>query len=220
MTYPPISLKVWGDFACFTRAEMHTERVTYEVPTPSAARGILEAIFWHKPMRWRIREIRILKPVRHFSILRNEVKSKMSERSDGLSITDDRAQRHSLILRDVSYVITADAHVPPGTLDSDGRPADAAKYRDQFRRRVERGQCFHRPYLGCREFAADFGPVTGGVDEVPEEINAELGTMLFDMDFTVLPPRPIFFQAKLVDGVLHVPQEPYEERQQQNGAQQ
>jgi len=213
MTYSPVSVKIWGDFACFTRPEMHTERVTYETPTPSAARGILEAIFWHKPMKWHVREIRVLKPIRHFSILRNEVISKASVGVEGIDSTDpkQRAQRHSLILRDVAYIITADAFVSPGTTDHDGHLVDPAKYRDQFRRRVERGQCFQRPSLGCREFAADFGPVVG--DEQPIDYSGALGRILFDMDYSnPAEPKARFFEAKLVRGVLCVPPELYGER--------
>src|SRR5579871_3699789 len=105
--YPPLCVKVTGEFACFTRPESKIERVSYPVMTPSAARGVLDAIFFHKPMRWRIREIAVLRRIQHFSILRNELRSRMSERSDGVSITDDRSQRHTLGLRDVGYIIKA-----------------------------------------------------------------------------------------------------------------
>jgi|SRR5579871_2539218 len=201
-SYPPVSVKVWGRYACFTRPEAKVERVSYEVPTPSAARGMLEAIFFHKPMQWRVREIAILRPVRHFSMLRNEVNSKASERSGGISIMDDRTQRHTLGLRDVVYIIRADVHMPP-----DCGETDPAKYRDQFRRRVERGQCFHRPYLGCREFAAYFGPPDG--DETPIPITVDLGLMLFDIDYGE-NNTPRFFEARLENGVLHVPATLYE----------
>lgn len=203
--YPPLEVKVWAEYACYTRPENKVERVSYEVPTPSAARGVLEAIFFHPPMQYRVREIRVLKPVRHFSILRNEVKSRAHKGSDGLKIVDDRTQRHTLGLRDVSYIIRADVHIPPGTTD-----ADTAKYRDQFRRRVERGQCFHRPYLGCREFAADFAPVDGTEQPVDEDM--DLGLMLFDMVYgpTGGPARPVFFEARLEKGVLRVPGRLYE----------
>jgi CRISPR-associated protein Cas5d len=202
MQYPPLEVKVWGDLACFTRPENKVERVSYEVMTPSAARGVLEAIFFHKPMQWRVREIVVLKPIRSFSMLRNEVSARMSDRSDGVSITDWRTQRHTLGLRDVEYLIRADVHVPPGSTD-----ADPAKYRDQFRRRLDRGQCFHRPYLGCREFAAHFSAPDGA--EKPEPITRDLGLTLFDVDYG---PRnvPRFFGAKIDKGVLRVPPEFYE----------
>lgn len=201
--YPPVEVKVWGDFACFTRPENKVERVSYEVPTPSAARGVLEAIFFHPPMQWRIREIAVLKPVRPFSILRNEVNCKASPQVDGIDIVERRAQRHSLILRDVAYIIRADVYIPPGSTS-----ADPAKYRDQFRRRVERGQCFHRPCLGCREFAADFSPVTP--EDKPLELSQDLGLMLFDLDYQEKRAYPYFFNAKLEAGVLRIPPELYE----------
>ena len=210
MQYPSVAVKVWGDFACFTRPEQKIERVSYEVPTPSAARGILDAIFFHKPMQWRVQEIAVLKPIRHFSILRNEVKSRMSERSAGLSITDDRSQRHTLGLRNVAYVIRADVWLPPGAVDQNGDPVTEEKYRAQFRRRVTRGQCFHRPYLGCREFAAQFGDVDE--TETPIAVTDTLGRMLFDIRFGAEENTPLFFDAKLEDGVLRVPQEHYERR--------
>ncbi len=203
MDYPPVEVKVWGDFACFTRPEAKVERVSYEVPTPSAARGILEAIFFHPPMRWRVREISVLNPIRHFSILRNEVKSKASARSEGLSITEERTQRHTLGLKKVAYIIKADVFVP-GSND----PVDTIKYRDQFRSRVKRGQCFHRPYFGCREFAADFAAPDGTETPIPE--TADLGLMLFDINYTPQGNVPRFFEARIENGILCVPDALYE----------
>ena len=146
---------MWGDYACFTRPEMKVERVTYPIPTPSAMRGVLEAIFWKPEFTWRIQEIWVLRPIRYFSILRNEVNSQMSNRSarnwerngGGYVASEDRAQRHTLALRDVDYLVRAQIEVKPHVQEN------PAKYRDQFRRRVIRA-LFHRPYLGCREFAA------------------------------------------------------------------
>lgn len=228
----PLEVKVWGDFACFTRPEFGVERVSYEVMTPSAARGILEAIFWKPEFRWRVREIAVLKPIRHYSILRNEMNSVQSERSarswqahgGGYYADDDRAQRHTLCLRDVAYIIRADVELKEHTTDH------PAKYRDQFRRRVKRGQCFTQPYLGTREFSAFFGPPDG--DEEPIEPGEEygLGLMLFDVEFEPEAKgkvayaghgadgrtvergnaRPRFFQARLSGGVLRVPPELYE----------
>src|SRR6266566_682904 len=131
-----VSVKVWGAFACFTRPELKAERVSYPVMTPSAARGVLEAVFWKPEFAWRVREIWVLKEIRRFSVLRNEVNHREWK----------TMQRHTLALRDVAYLIRADIAVKPGVGE------DPAKYRDQFRRRAERGQCYHRPYLGCREF--------------------------------------------------------------------
>jgi CRISPR-associated protein Cas5d len=202
MNYSPLALKVWGPYALFTSA-FKTERVTYDVMTPSAARGVLEAIFWHKPMQWRVREIVVLNEIKHFSIVRNEVNSRASPRNDGISITDDRAQRSSLVLRDVAYIIRADTYLPPDVTD-----VDVAKYRDQFRRRVGRGQCWQRPYLGCREFAASFGPVDG--TERPIGLTADLGRLLFDLDYGKDHATPRFFDARLDAGVLRVPDSLYD----------
>lgn len=201
--YPPVEVKVWAEYACFTDPAQKVERVSYPVMTPSAARGALEAIFWHKPMQWRIREIQVLKPIRRFSILRNEVNTKMSPSNRGLVITEQRAQRHTLGLRDVAYIIRADIYLPPGSEE-----IDPAKYRDQFRRRVERGKCFHRPYLGCREFAADFSLPDGS--ERPIDETFDLGLMLFDIRYSAKQNVPIFFPARLEQGVLYVPEVLYE----------
>ena len=211
--YPPVEVKVWGDFACFTRPEMKVERVSYDVITPSAARGVLEAIFWKPEFSWQIREIWVLKPIRHFSILRNEVKCKAivstakgwAENGGGYFAEDDRAQRHTLALRDVAYLIKADVVLKPHATD------DVAKYRDQFRRRVDRGQCHATPYFGCREFTAYFGRPAGG--EQPIDLNDDLGRMLFDIDYVPddsgrVAPR--FFGACLEAGILKVPVELYE----------
>ena len=227
---PPLEVKVWGDLACFTRPEFGVERVSYEVMTPSAARGILEAIFWKPEFRWLVREIQVLKPIRNYSILRNEMNTTQSaraarswERSGGGYYADeDRAQRHTLCLRDVSYIIKADIELKSHTNDH------PAKYRDQFRRRVKRGQCFTQPYLGTREFSAFFGPPDGG--EQPIDLDDDLGLMLFDVQF--VPDangrvsyaghdsngrevvkgnaQPRFFPARLEKGVLQVPAELYE----------
>jgi CRISPR-associated protein Cas5d len=209
---PPVEVKVWGDFACFTRPEMKAERVSYSVMTPSAARGVLEAIFWKPEFAWQIREIWVLRPIRHFSILRNEVNSKATlstargwaKTGGGYFADEDRAQRHTLALRDVAYLIKADVVLAPHATE------DVAKYRDQFRRRVNRGQCYHQPYLGCREFVASFGPPDG--TEQPINLTDDLGRMLFDLDYA--PDRsgrgtPHFFKARLENGVLKVSSELY-----------
>ena len=215
--FTPLQVRVDGPYACFTRPEMKVERVSYDVMTPSAARGLLEAIFWKPAFTWRVRRIHVLKPIRRQSILRTEVNSVQSARSargwakndgvGGYPADDDHTQRHTLALRDVAYLIEADVH-----LVGYGTDEHPAKYRDQFRRRVERGQCFHRPYLGCREFAATFGPPTG--DETAIDRSEDLGRILFDLDYSAEGDRntPIFFQASLEDGVLHVPQHLYDNR--------
>ena len=177
---------------------MKVERVSYSVMTPSAARGVLEAIFWKPEFTWQVREIHVLAPIRHFSLVRNEVNARMSPRGSGLDITEARTQRHTLGLVQPAYLIYADPLLRQGVSE------DVAKYRDQFRRRVERGQCYHRPYLGCREFAASFARPDGS--ERREPINEPLGLMLLDLEYRQdAPAEPHFFQAELVDGVLQVP---------------
>ena len=206
--YRPLEVLVWGPYACFTRPETKVERVTYPVPTPSAARGVLEAIFWKPEFRWRVQEIWVLKPIRYFSLLRNEVNSRQSEtaakkwaRDGGGYVTaEDRAQRHTLALRDVAYLIRGDVELKPGV------DAEPAKYRDQFRRRVEDGRCFQRPYFGCREFAAEFAKPAG--TERPVDLSDDLGSMLYDLEYAAGrsgKATPVFFPAKLERGVLHVP---------------
>jgi CRISPR-associated protein Cas5d len=210
MAHALLSVRVWGELACFTRPEMKVERVTYPVPTPSAARGVLEAIFWKPEFSWRIESIAVLKPIRYFSILRNEVNDRQSVRSalswagnSGGYRADDsksRAQRHTLALRDVDYVITAQIALRAHAND------DPAKYRDQFRRRVRDGRCFSTPYLGCREFSAAFGPPDG--NERPIDLSEDLGPMLFDLDYAPDGSGrgvPRFFSARLDHGVLRVP---------------
>lgn len=219
-----LEVKVWGNMACFTRPEMKVERVSYEVMPPSAARGILEAIFWKPEFQWRVREIWVLNPIRHFSILRNEMTSRQSERSDAAKgghyyadVGKNRAQRHTLALKDVAYVIRAEQKLAPHTTDP------LIKYREQFLRRVKKGQYFHHPYLGCREFPAHFGPLDDS--EKPITLSDDLGLLLFDMDYEPNPTgkikvyvhdgdkpkivkvqaKPVFFQARLDKGVLHVP---------------
>jgi CRISPR-associated protein Cas5d len=205
----PMQVEVCGDFACFTRPEMKVERVSYPIMTPSAARGVLEAIFWKPEFAWRVEEIAVLRDIRYFSILRNEVNSRASERSaraweksgDGFFADDPkrREQRHTLALRDVAYRISARIELHPHATD------DIAKYRDQFRRRVDSGRCFATPYLGCREFSAAFGPPS---DRASIDLTDELGTMLHDIDYEPTGGRftPRFFQARLDRGVLHVPE--------------
>ncbi len=208
--HPPVAVKVSGELACFTRPEMKAERVSYPVITPSAARGVLEAIFWKPEFRWEIREIRVLQPIRFTSFLRNEVKSKVSERSvaswikagrhDRYFADEDRTQRSMLALRDVAYVLLADA--VPHSSEQDAE----VKFRDQFRRRVARGQCYHMPYLGCREFAADFEEPSDADQPIPH--SETIGPMLFDLRYPNGgggPAEPVFFDASLDHGVLRLP---------------
>lgn len=175
-----VDLKVWGEYACFTRPEFKVERVSYPVITPSAARGVLEAIYWKPQMRYRIVEIGILKLGSQTSILRNEISDRQAPppkgKAGGLLVEEKRQQRSSLVLRDVCYRIKAWIDVRPD------KRQDAAKHPICFNRRVERGECFHRPYLGCREFVANFEAATPA--DVPNKtLNMEMGAMLFDIAY-------------------------------------
>ncbi len=206
---PALEARFWGEFACFTRPEMKVERVSYPLPTPSAARGMLEAIFWKPQCQWRVLEIEILKPIHYFSILRNEVQHRANVSvaaswamsGGGFDAAADRAQRHTLALRDVDYIVRAQLLVRPGVSE------DPAKFRDQFRRRVRSGRCFATPYLGCREFSASFGEPDGS--ERPIDRSEDLGPMLLDIEYANDASgrgTPRFFEAKLVQGIVHVPE--------------
>lgn len=209
MKYPPsISLKVWGDYACFTRPEMKVERVSYDVMTPSAARGVLEAIYWKPQIRWVIDQIHVLSPIRFTNLRRNEVASKVpvgnirkAMKGDasplGVYIEEDRQQRAALILRDVVYGITAHFELldPTETLQ---------KHFEMFKRRAAKGQYFHHPYLGCREFPCDYEWIDGEFPESPVEGVRDLGFILHDLDYTdSMTPR--FFRAVMRNGVIDVP---------------
>jgi CRISPR-associated protein Cas5d len=207
-------LEVSGDFACFTRPEMKVERVSYDVITPSAARSVFEAILWKPAIRWEVRRIEVLKPIKWISVRRNELKSKISvsnvkEAMNGtredlaMLIEDERTQRASLLLRDVAYRLHAEL-LPVG----DDARANPAKYREMFQRRAEKGQCVNQPYLGCREFAARFRLVTDPASEAPALTESrDLGWMLYDMDFAAVnDPKPRFFRADLQNGVIDLTQ--------------
>lgn len=201
-------LEVWGDYACFTRPEMKVERVSYDVITPSAARAIFEAILWKPAIRWHVRRIEVLRPIRWMTLRRNEVGSVASDRAGsdayrGIFIEDDRQQRAGLFLRDVGYRLHADMEF----LRQRDPEASAEKYRQIFERRANKGQCINQPYLGCREFAAGFGLVQEAAPSTPA-INEtrDLGFMLFDLDFSdVTDPQPRFFRAQMTAGVIEVP---------------
>jgi CRISPR-associated protein Cas5d len=213
-----IRVLVRGDRACFTRPEMKAERVSYDVITPSAARGILEAIHWKPAIRWTIDRITVLNPIRFETIRRNEVGSSLSAanvgkamklgRTDPLVVTveDDRQQRAATILRDVAYVV--DAHF---TLTARAGAEDSVgKHLDIFNRRLRKGQCFHAPCMGVREFAATFEPLNGPPPPVHPTLLGErdLGWMLHDIDFDA-GTTPHFFRARMVDGVVEVPALPF-----------
>lgn len=224
-------LETSGEYACFTRPEMKVERVSYDVITPSAARAIFEAILWKPAIRWRVTKIEVLKPIRWASVRRNEVGRTASKGSDGFFIEQERQQRATLMLRDVAYRLYAEFDfippekrgkvynpVPEYLLDSDEAeliqiPNDRkdekeAKYAAMFDRRASKGQCFHHPYLGCREFAADFrlvkDPDSEPVKPIPE--SKDLGWMFYDLDYSDPKNlRPHFFHAIMKQGVIIVP---------------
>jgi CRISPR-associated protein Cas5d len=226
-----VRVKVWGDYALFTRPELKVERLSYPVMTPSAARGILDAILFKPQMAWNVQRITVLKPSRFVPLRRNEVRGKIATRSvvgwmarpetfepyladsagRGGAGGPSRTQRNSLVLHDVAYLIEAApvltplANRPRGPQDDTGGRAGAdtvAKYVSMFRRRVAKGQCFHRPYLGCREFACSFAPPDG--TERPSDWSEGLGLMLYDLYFGRTGQIvPGFFDAEIRGGVLH-----------------
>jgi len=222
-------LEVWGDYACFTRPEMKVERVSYDVITPSAVRAIFESIFWKPAIRWQVKKIEVLHPIKWISVRRNEVAVVMSDRSDGFFIEDNRQQRAGLFLSDVRYRLYADlVFIPIGKrnkiynplpeylidkeeqaeFDHDPKDENPGKYNAMFERRARKGQCFNRPYLGCREFSCMFRLVDEPDKETVKPINEtrELGFMLYDMDFSNIEDiKPAFFKAKFENGVITVP---------------
>lgn len=197
----PFRLKVWGRNACFTRPEMKVERVSYDVMTPSAARGVLEAILWKPAIRWKVMQIDVLNPIKWESVRRNEVGAVMSPLASGLFIEEQRQQRAGLFLRDVAYTI----HAYFEKTDKAGEEDTVIKFQEMFLRRAERGQCYHRPYLGCREFASEFEVFTNG-KPLPEPIpiSQDLGWMLYDMDYKGKEPIPRFFRASLDNGRMMI----------------
>lgn len=211
-----VRLHIWGDYACFTRPEMKVERVSYDVITPSAARGILAAVHWKPAIRWVIDCIHVLKPIRFESVRRNELGSKISaSKVSGAMrrksvedlyalIEDDRQQRAATVLKDVVYVIEAHAVLTPQA----GEGETVAKHIEMFKRRATKGQCFQQPCMGVREFPAHFAWVDEGslpVSGLPEnERNRDLGWMLHDIDFDH-GNTPYFFRAEMINGVIQVP---------------
>ncbi|MBP9481109.1 type I-C CRISPR-associated protein Cas5c [Macellibacteroides fermentans] len=219
-------LEVWGDYACFTRPEMKVERVSYDVITPSSARSIFEAIFWKPAIRWQVKRIEVLNPIKWTSVRRNEIGSLMSERSSHILIEDNRQQRAGLFLKDVRYRIFAELEfvnpakrkavkkiVSDELADKDekilfGKDENPGKYNAMFERRAKKGQCFNQPYLGCREFSANFSFIENADNNPSSPIDEtrELGFMLYDMDFTnEKDPTAMFFRAKIDKGVVLVP---------------
>ena len=203
-----VKLMVWGDYACFTRPEMKVERVSYDVMTPSAARAILEAVYWKPAIRWVVDRIHVLKPIRFMNIRRNEVANKIPLKNVAAAMKDQqsplvlfieevRQQRAALVLRDVCYGIEAHFEYIGQEDKSDG------KHLDIFSRRAQEGKCFTQPYLGCREFSAGFSSVED-FPASPLTGTQDLGWMLHDIDFDN-DMQPRFFRAEMVDGTITVP---------------
>lgn len=215
-------IDVSGDYACFTRAEFKAERVSYPIITPSAARGLLEAVMWKPEMRWEIREIRVLNPLQQTTVMRNELGERQTR--NPVLVEALRQQRTSLILKDVKYRITAQIVLRPHATDP------LMKYAEQFVRRLERGQHYHMPYLGTREFAAR---VEAATEEItPQSLDLGIGQMLFDIAYRASTgrgelsfyrhgaegkrlvngqTRALFFNADVRQGILIVPPEKYRE---------
>lgn len=201
-------IEVWGNYACFSRPELKSERVSYDVMTPSAARGLVEAIYWHPGLKYYIDRIYVLSPIKFTNIRRNEVKatllasSALSAAKGGtppvMYTTQEIQQRAAMVLQDVHYVIACHFELTDKAAPGD----NAGKFQDILRRRLSKGQCYHTPYLGCREFPAKFREWQG--QAVPSiELTQELGWMLYDMDYS--DPQDIkaqFFRARLDHGVL------------------
>ena len=202
-------VRIRGERACFTRPEFKTERLTYDVLTPSAARGAIEAILWKPAIRWEIHKILLLAPIRYLQFKRNEVTSKIPvtlasrARAGGLPLDyfadEDRAQRNTIALRDVDYAVEAEFHMT----SKQGPDDNPKKFDEMFRRRLEKGQFHMQPYLGCREFLAIVEPYSGNPAPVSE--SRDLGYMLHDLRFGPKVNEPVFFRARLESGVIAIP---------------
>lgn len=209
-----VKVRVWGDYALFTRPEMKVERVSYDVMTPSAARGLMESVYWHPGLKWVIDRICVCRPIRFMNLRRNEVKEVASAAKARQIMTSEKGemyisaqeqiqQRASMLLRDVEYIIEAHFDMTPRAAASD----NPGKFQDIVKRRLIRGQFYHQPCFGCREFPAQFA-LCEEPFVCPEELKGtrELGFMLWDIDYgDPEDPRPMFFRAVLEDGVLQVP---------------
>jgi len=198
-----VRVKVTGEFACFTRPDLKVERMTYPCMTPSAARGILDSILWKPEFQWYVRKIWVLKPIKFYTIKRNEIKSKQG--STPIIIEDKRVQRNSIVLKDVAYII--EASIYQKEFSDKNRPGkyvgiNAGK-EGMFPRRVKKGQCWRRPYLGVREFSAEFMEPDG--TEQPIQDTIPIGGMLFDIFYDENgKPQPVFFYDVAVNnGILN-----------------
>lgn len=205
--FPDLVVETWGELACFTRPELKAERVSYPVMTPSAANGLLQAIFWKPQFNYVITRIEVLAPIQWIQLRRNEVQSmipdqRVKQMREGRGIrydaAEDRDQRNTVALRDVRYRI----HAQVATAVQEESPEE--RYRHQLRKRVERGACFSQPFLGCREFTAGFGPVDAAY-EVQRDCTQELGLMLHSIAYTSEGERYRWFRASLVAGAMDVP---------------
>lgn len=208
-----VFVEVWGDYACFSRPEMKVERVSYDVMTPSAARGLIEAIYWHPGMKWVIDRIYVCNPIRFTNIRRNEVKDTVNARKAKsimehggelyLATPESIQQRAAMVLQDVRYVIEAHFEMTEKANVTD----NPGKFQEIMRRRLEKGQCYHQPCFGVREFPANFCPCIQ-IPSCPDELQGErdLGWMLLDLDYRDMENiTPKFFRAVLRNGVLEVP---------------
>lgn len=203
-----IKLRVWGDYACFTRPEMKVERVSYDVMTPSAARGILEAIHWKPAIKWVIDRIHVVNTIRFENIRRNEVETKASRKREIIA-SEERQQRASMVLKNVEYIIEAhfDMSAKCGEEDT------PEKHYNIFLRRARLGQCFHRPYFGCREFPVSFELIENESERgsTVHQGEVDLGYMLLDQSYRLNEKGeatdiiPHFFRARMVDGVIEIP---------------
>ena len=209
---PTLRLRAHGPLACFTRPELKVERVSYPVMTPSAARGLIEAVLWKPAIRWIVERIQVLAPIETIAFRRNEVGTKAAKPAAATVskggpapryyADEDRAQRNTVALRDVDYLV--EAHME---LTSRAGPEDnMTKFVDMFERRVRKGQHFYQPYFGCREFAAFIDPADTAPPPIPSD--RDLGIMLWDLEHGEKHHRPVFFAARLEGGVLHVPTDP------------
>lgn len=203
-----IKMEVWGEYACFTRPEMKVERVSYDVPTPSAARGMVESVYYHPGLKWHVDKIYVCKPIRFTNILRNEVASKISARNvlteangkkrSYIDRNADIQQRATTMLRDVHYIIEAHFEMTDQANPSD----NPGKFQDIVKRRLRSGQAYMQPYLGCRECTAHFRLWEGGDIPTIDETR-DLGYMLYDMDYSDPENiQPMFFRAQMVHGVI------------------
>jgi len=233
-----ITLKASGDYALFSRPEMKVERVSYDVMTPSAARGVLEAIYWKPQIRWIIDEIHVLNPIRFTNIRRNEISSKISVKGatgvnaamlsldirPSMDVAENRQQRASLLLKDVAYLIKAHVHVLDARMERGDAPSPepeaVGKHLEMFKRRARKGQAFQQPYFGCREFPVRFELIESESDFPKPDASLlgekDLGFILHDIEFDqdratkkVKSATPHFFRASMTDGVIRIPQLPF-----------